>query len=176
MKKIVALLLALASVCALSAAAAQSVEVYRENASFYVEVTLPSGARIADTPSEGQTVIEYAVSGKPTVIITTAADELYTGQSLADLSKENLDLIVSGITVEMADPVTDIRKTADGREYIVANESTAENDTCDTVTLLNGYFIMIHVFYPDMRELTPEDMQIGPAIMETLRFVGNTNS
>jgi len=179
MKKIMALVLILCVVCALSAAAAQSVEIYREDTSFYIEVTLPNGARVSDTATDdhfSMTDLEYITQGKPSVVITTAADELYVGQSLSDLSKEDVELIINEITVEMADPVVDIRKTPEGYEYIVANESTENNDACDTVMLVNGYFMMVHVYYPDFRELTEEDMQIGPAVVETFRFVGNTNT
>ena len=42
--------------------------------------------------------------------------------------------------------------------------------------LVNGYFIMVQVYYEDYRELTPDDMLIGPSIAESFRFVGNTNS
>ena len=179
MKKTMALLLALCLVCALSAAAAQTVEIYREDASFYIEVTLPNGARVADTQTDehfSMTELEYITEGKPVVVITTAADELYVGQSLSDLSKEDVELIINEITVEMTDPAVDIRKTPEGYEYIVANESTQGNDACDTVMLVNGYFLMVQVYYPDFRELTEEDMQIGPSIVETFRFVGNTNT
>ncbi|MFH1512921.1 MAG: hypothetical protein ABIG45_06170 [Bacillota bacterium] len=179
MKKAIALALVLVSVFALAAAQAQEVEIHREDALFYIVVTLPNGARVAQSQTDGHnsmTDIEFITPGKPSVVITTAADEMYIGQSLSDLTKEEVELIINGITVEMAQPVSDIRKTADGYEYIVVNESMQENDTCDTVMLVNGYFIMVHVFYEDFSELTPEDQEIGPSIVETFRFVGNTNT
>ena len=47
-------------------------------------------------------------------------------------------------------------------KYIVASESTPDNDTCDTVMLVNGYFIMVNVFYADFSELTFEDERNRP--------------
>lgn len=179
MKKTIGFLLILALVCALTAAAAQSVEIYRESALFYIEVTLPNGAQVLSSATDetlSMTDIGFIEAGKPSVVITVAPDELYTGQNLADLTQAEVDLIVSEISMEMTDPVKDIRTTPDGVEYIVVNESTAVNDTCDTVMLVNGYFVMVHVYYEDYRELTQQDMEIGPSIMDTFRFVGNTNS
>ncbi len=179
MKKITALLMLLVSLCTLSAAAAQSLEIFREDSLFYIEITLPEGARAETAVAEdtlSRTNVEFITAGKPSVVITATPDETYVGQSLADLTREQVELIISGVTVEMAKPAVDIRKTADGYEYIVCNEGTEANDTCDTVMLVNGYFIMVHVFYPDYSELTPADMEIGPSIVETFRFVGNTNS
>ena len=179
MKKTIAILLLLAMALSAAFATAQEVEIHREDALFYIVVTLPNGARVKENTTDNHysmTELTFITAGKPSVIITTAADELYIGQSLSDLSKDEVAQIISDITVEMTEPVVDIRKTADGYEYIVANESTEVNDTCDTVMLVNGYFIMVHVFYDDAHELTPEDMNIGPSIVETFRFVGNTNT
>ena len=179
MKNALALLLALAMVCSLAAAAAQEIEIHREDALFYIVVTLPDGAQVINSTTNEHfslTEIGFTAPDKPTVIITTAADELYIGQSLSDLSAEEIGLIISGITVEMADPQTETHTTANGYQYIVVNEATHDNDTCDTVMLINGYFIMVHVFYDDSRELTPDDQLIGPSIVETFRFVGNTNT
>ncbi len=179
MKKITALLLMLALLFALGAAAAQNVEIYREDSLFYIEVTLPNGAR-TETPVAEDTMtrtnVEFITPGRPSVVITVTPDETYAGLSLSDLSREEVELIISGITVEMTNPEVEIRKTAEGYEYVVCNEGTAANDASDTVILVNGYFMMVHVFYPDYSELTPEDMEIGPSIVETFRFVGNTNS
>lgn len=179
MKKTIALLLILVSVCVFVSAAAQEIEIHREGELFYIVVTLPSGTRVNNSTTDEHfslTEIGYLADGKPTIIITTAADELYVGQSLSDLPREDVDRIVSEITVEMADPKVEVRVTPDGYEYIVANEQTETNDACDTVMLVNGYFIMVHVYYPDFSTLTPEDEAIGPTIVETFRFVGNTNS
>ena len=179
MKKTAALLLLLLTVCAVSAAAAQSVEIYREDSQFYIQVTLPSGARVESNTADetlSMTELSYITEGKPSVVITAAPDETYVGMNLSDLTKEEVDLIVSEITMEMAAPDVEIRKTPGGHEYIVCNESTQTNDASDTVMLVNGYFIMVHVFYPDNRELSAEDMNIAPSIVESIQFVGNTNS
>ena len=179
MKKTIALLLLLAVAFTGVLASAQEIEIHREDAQFYMVVTLPSGARVESSQNDENfslTVIGYIESGKPTIEITTAATELYAGLRLTDLAKEDVERIISDITVEMADPVTEVRTSPDGYEYIVANEQTEDNDTCDTVMLVNGFFIMVKVFYPDLSELTPEDEQIGPSIVDSFRFVGNTNS
>jgi hypothetical protein len=179
MKKALALLLLLAAVCAISAAAAQSVEIYREDDLFYIEVTLPSGARVSDSSGDEslfRTDLQYIAEGKPSVVISAAPDEPYTGLSLADLSQEDISLIVQSITVEMCEPQWDIQRTQEGYEYVVCNETATANDTCDTVMLVNGYFIIVHVFYEDNSELTEADMAIGPSIVESLRFIGNTNT
>ncbi|MBN1778132.1 MAG: hypothetical protein JW811_08435 [Clostridiales bacterium] len=180
MRKITTTVLILALICAfVPAAAAQEIEIHPENAQFYIVATLPGGSRVENSMTDGYfslTEIEYITVGRPSVVITTAADELYIGRSLSDLSKEDVNLIIATITVEMSEPVVEVGATPDGYEYIVVNESTATNDTCDTVMLINGYFIMVHVFYADFSELTEADMEIGPAIVETFRFVSNINS
>jgi len=180
MKKIAAILLFLALACALiPATAAQEIEIYPGDAPFYIVATLPGGFRVESSTIDEHfslTKIEHITEGNPSVVITTAADELYAGRNLSDLSREEVELIISEITVEMNDPVSEIGATTEGYEYIVVNESTQTNDTCDTVMLLNGYFIMVHVFYADNSELTDEDMQIGPAIVETIYIVSETNS
>ncbi len=179
MKQTIGLILILAMVFTLTAAAAETVEIYRENTLFYIEVTLPAGARVVNSTADetlSMTDIGFIDAGRPSVVITVAPDEQYSGQGMSDLTQEEVDLIISEITMEMAAPVEDLRYTPDGYAYIVVNESTAENDTCDAVMLVNGYFIMVNVFYPDYRELTEQDMAIGPSVMDTFRFVGNTNS
>ncbi|HPJ02006.1 MAG TPA: hypothetical protein PKU80_04135 [Candidatus Limiplasma sp.] len=179
MKKTIAVLLLIAAVFTWTAAAAQDIEIHREGELFYIVVTLPSGTRVENSQTDEHfslTEIGYLTSGKPVIAITTAADELYVGLSLSDLPREDIDRIISEISVEMADPKTEVRVTPEGYEYIVVNEQTDANDACDTVMLVNGYFIMVHVYYPDFSTLTPEDEAIGPAIVETFRFVGNTNS
>ena len=179
MKRILSLLFILALLCTASAASAQEIEIHREDNLFYIVVTLPSGARVTDYSADeyfSLTKIDYVTAGMPSVVITAAPDELYTGQSLSDLPKDDIDLIINEITVEMTNPVTEIRSTANGYEYIAVNESTADNDACDCVMLINGYFVMVHVYHTDFSELTPDEVTIGPSIIETLRFVGNTNS
>jgi hypothetical protein len=179
MKKTAALLLILLTVCAVSAAAAQNVEIYREDSLFYIQVTLPDGAQVLSSTTDetlSMTELSYVADGKPSVVVTVAPDETYVGLSLSDLAKEEVDLIVSEITMEMAAPTVEIREAPGGYEYIVLNESTETNDASDTVMLVNGYFIMVHVFYADYHELTAQDMEIGPSIVESFQFVGNTNS
>jgi hypothetical protein len=179
MKKTAALLLILLTVCAVSAAVAQNVEIYREDSLFYIQVALPDGARVLSTTTDetlSMTELSYAAQDKPSVVITAAPDETYVGLSLSDLTKEEVDLIVNEITMEMASPAVELRTAPGGYEYIVLNESTETNDVCDTVTLVNGYFIMVHVFYADYHALTAQDMEIGPSIVESFQFVGSTNS
>ena len=179
MKKIIAVILLFASILMFAAAGAQEIEIHREDELFYIVVTLPAGARVESSMNEEHfslMEIQYITSGMPFIVITTAADELYVGQNLSDLPSEEVDLIISGITLEMTEPDVEIRVSADGYEYIVVNETAGTNDTCDTIMLVNGYFIMVHVYYADFSELTQDDQAIGPAIVETFRFVGNTNS
>jgi len=177
MKKIIALFAALALLCAFTAASAEEVTVYQEQDQFSISITLPEGAQVIDTTANDQfsmTELGFAAGGRPTVIITVAADELYVGQSLSDLTEDEKQLIISEITVEMAAPAVDLRTSPEGYEYIVANETTEGNDASDTVMLLNGYFIMVHVYYEDYAELTEVDAQIGPSIMETLQYLSDT--
>ena len=181
MKKSISLILVLLLVsgCTLTALAAQTIEIYQEEELFYMEVNLPNGARVAESTINDSlfiTRLEYITEGKPSIVITVAPDEPYFGQNLSDLSKEEVELIIGGITLEMAEPSVDILNTPGGDEYIVANETTEDNDTCDTVMLADGYFIMVHVYYEDFSELTEDDMEIGPSIMDTLQCFGNTNS
>lgn len=179
MKKTIALMLVLAAGCAFAPATAQDIEIRWEDAMSYIVFTLPEGAQVASSLTDGQfsmTEVEFPAAGKPRVIITTAADELYVGLDLANLPQEDVDRIIREITVEMAEPSVEIRVTPDGHMYIVANESTPANDTCDAVTLINGYFVMVNVFYADFSELTAEDQEIAPSIVETFRFVDNANT
>ena len=179
MKKIAALLLLLCMVCVIWPAAAQEIEIHREEPLFYIVVTLPDSARVTQSITDDHfslTELEFPVTGKPVIVITTAADELFVGQSLSDLSQDEIQMIIGDITVEMANPSVDIHSTADGYVYITVNENTQENDICETVMLLNGYFIMVHVYYPDNSRLTDQDEAYGPSIVETLHWVDNTNS
>ena len=179
MKKIGSVLLVLLLVCTLAAATAEDLEIHRDDAQFYFVVSVPEGAQVTDHRTDEQfsiTQIEFLAPGKPTIIITTAADELYIGQNLSDLSDADVERIIAEITVEMAAPQTEIRTTPEGYQYIVVNESTPDNDTCDAVMLVNGYFVMVNVFYADFSELTLEDEKIGPSIVDTFRFVDNVNS
>jgi len=179
MKRILALLLTAVSVCLITCAAAQDVTIHGEDTAFFVKVTLPLGAQLKSSEmldEYSMVTADFRADGKPLIIITTAIDEKYIGLSLSDLSREEVESIISTITVEMSEPETQLRTSDDGYDYIVANETTEKNDVSDTVMLVNGYFIMVHVYYEDFSELSEEDNEIGPDIMDTLSFIGFTNT
>lgn len=179
MKKILPILIVLALLCSVTAATAEELEIQQGEDLFSIGVTLPEGAHVANFTSDDQfsmLEIGFDTEGRPSIVITVAADELYIGQSLSDLTQDEKNLIISEITVEMVSPQVEIRTSQAGYEYIVANETTEANDTSDTMMLLDGYFVMVHVYNEDYSELNPEDAEIGPSIVETLHYLDGGNS
>ena len=74
MKKIAALLLLLGLACVIWPAAAQEIEIHREEPLFYIVVTLPEGAQVAQSTTDDHfslTELEYLVTGKPVIVIAT---------------------------------------------------------------------------------------------------------
>ena len=174
MKRTFALLLILSLLCILASAAAQEAVITKEDAPFSVAFTLPGGSRVSELTANdaySMSSIRFLTGHKPAVDVIMAPAALYGGLSFADLSAEEIDQIIKELTVEMTQPVADIRATPDGHEYIAANEADKRNDTSDAVMLVNGYFIMVHVYYENFGELNTQDNAIAPSIVDTFRFI-----
>jgi|GEM_PF-2087709 len=179
MKRTFALLLILSMLCILASAAAQEAVITKEDAPFSVAFTLPGGARVSELTANdaySMSSVRFITGYRPAVDIIIAATEKYSGLSFADLSAGEIDKVITDLTAEMTHPVADIRATPDGHEYIVANETDKRNDTSDAVMLVDGYFIMVHVYYDNFGELSDQDVKIAPSIVDTFRFIDSDKS
>lgn len=178
MKKSFVLFLTLAMLCAFTAASAQEISIYNGDAQFTINVTLPEDVQVLDNITAASytlTDFAYLTEGSPLMVITVAPYAQYQGKSFADLTQDEMDMVLGTVTLEKAAPAVEARTTPEGYEYLVVNETTADNDVCDTVMLYEGYFIMVHVYYDNFSELTQQDIEIGPSIMDSLWIAGDTN-
>ncbi|MFH1512724.1 MAG: hypothetical protein ABIG45_05185 [Bacillota bacterium] len=174
MKKIILLLLVMVFAFSAAAADGQVIQISEDQDGFDLFLTLPENASVVSMETdEYHVILSVAIEGKENLAIkiVSAPDELYADRSLADLSDEEIASIVLWYTEEMILPGTEAYVSEDGHDYIVLNENYGGNDSCETITLILGYHIMISVTNEDYSVLSEEDMGIGGAIMETLQVV-----
>ncbi len=163
-------------VLAFGAAAAdgQVIQITEDQDGFDLFLTLPENAAVVSTESdEYHSILSVAIEGKDnlSIEIVSAPDELYADRSLADLSDEEVASIVLWYTEDMVQPGVEYSVSVNNHDYIVLNENYGGNDSCETITLIMGYHIMISVTNEDYSVLSEEDMAIGSAIMDTLQVV-----
>jgi hypothetical protein len=176
MKKYFMLLLVVVFALASAAVAADNglTKIYEGDDDFDLYMTLPENVIITGSGTmDDFTHIEVAVEGNDQlwVSIIIAPDELYADKSLADLTDEEVSEFVGWYTEEMIKPDVQRLTNNNGIDYIILNESTEDNDSSETVTLVRGYDIMISVFLNDYSELDKGEETIGFALMDTLQAI-----
>lgn len=174
MKKLFVLLLVMVFAISFAAAEGQIIKISEDQDAFDLFITLPENASIVSTEVEDEySITDIVIEGNDMldVKIVTSPDELYAGVSLSDLSDEDVNGIVGWFIEELIQP--NIVKNVSGNniEYIVINEDNEGNDSCETITLVRGYEIMISVSRTDFSDLSADEMAIGAAIMETLQIM-----
>ena len=178
MKKIALLLLVMVFAISVAAADSQTIKISEDQDAFDLYLTLPLGSVIVGTEVEDEySITTVEINGDENLIvrIVTAPDELYAGVSLADLSDDEIAMIVSWYTEEMIQPSVDHFTSDNGLDYVVINEEYADgsSDSSEAISLVLGYEIMVSVTHADYSVLTNTEMTIAPAIVETLTVTEN---
>lgn len=176
MKKFFILLLVVVFVFASTAVAADNglTKIYEGDDDFDIYMTLPDNVVITGAETTDDfTHIDIAIEGNDHlwVSVIIAPDELYADMSLADLTDEEVNELVGWYTEEMVMPDVQRLTNNNGFDYIILNESTEDNDSSETVTLVKGYDIMISVTMDDYSELNKGEETIGFALMDTLQVL-----
>ncbi len=176
MKKYFMLLLVVVFAFASTAIAADNglTKIYEGDDDFDLYMALPDNVVITGSETADDfTRIAVTVQGNDHlwVSIIIAPDELYADKSLADLTDEEVNELVGWYTEEMVQPDVQRLTNNNGFDYIILNESTQDNDSSETVTLVKGYDIMISVTLDDYAELNKGEETIGFALMDTLQVM-----
>lgn len=150
MKKFFALLLTLSLLCC--AALAETTSLTN------VVLPLPEGAEIVTSyADESYYGAEVHKDGVANVMFIVAPSEIYDGQSLADLSEEDLKDLTDLILEDMADGSTcALETTPSGNQYLMIRER-GEGNSNIILTVYRGYFIQLTQFNEDFSELTDAD-------------------
>ena len=155
MKKITAILLALALVLCSCAALAEE-----ETASVYanIELPLPEGAEILNRYEDSSYfAVQIAKDGVADVYLVVAPSELFNGLSLADLSEEEMKELQELLLADLASDTTcTVETTPDGNQYLFIRER-GESSSNTIVTLYRGYFIQLNQFEDDFSDMDEAD-------------------
>lgn len=171
MKKLSAVLCVLVILFAVSFAAAQTVRFVEDSPDFNIEMELPEGTVLGNQTSQGLvSVVELRHNDRANVRVSIAPSELYDGQSLKDMSDEDVGLLVTALCSEYASPLVEIGETPEGNEYIYicSNEITDIDSIC---TVYKGYFITLTQMNDDLSPLADSDQEYLLTLLYNLKFL-----
>lgn len=172
MKKLIAVLLALMLFTITPLAMADTVKLTENASGFDLSVDLPAGASV-NVQTEGDvpyTFISFADQTQPQIYISVAPTEEYDEDSIAALSKEDLDNLFAVVSADFDQPSYSIAKTDGGYDYMLV-EDDSQTDTALLVMLYKGYFIQASIWNANYDVLTGDDMKTLTSLMDTLKII-----
>lgn len=172
MKKVLALLLAMLLLAMAPLSLAETAKLTENASGFDLTIDMPADAtvNIETTGDVPYTFITFSDTTKPLLYISVAPNEEYTEDSLAKLSKEDLDGLFTMFSADLDDPSYKMKKTAGGYDYMLINDNSA-SDSALMVLLYNGYFIQMSVWNDNYTELTSDNITVAESLIDTLKIV-----
>jgi len=172
MKKALALLLAIVLLAMAPLSLAETVKLTENASGFDLTIDMPDDAtvNIETTGDVPYTFITFSDTSKPLLYISVAANEEYTEDSLAKLSKEDLDSLFTMFSADLDDPSYEMKKTPSGYDYMLINDNSA-TDSALLVLLYEGYFIQMSVWNNNYTELTADNLTMAESLIDTLKIV-----
>ncbi len=172
MKKILALLTALAVLAVAPLALAETVKLTENASGFDLTMDLPEGASVhvetnGDVP---YTFITLADETSPLFFVSVAPSEEYEGNTLASLSSADLDTLFAAVSADLDSPSYQMKKTAGGYDYMLV-EDDSQTDSALMVLIYEGYFVQMTMWNPSYATLTAEDMVVAEGLLDTLKIV-----
>ena len=176
MKKILALILAVAMLCgvcsAFAEAANKDVIVYDDSLSF--AFTYPEGYTATATVEDGilTNMIMPADATAPGFAMVIAADNaLDEYNTLNEVDDETKATFAAAIAEDLNNATWEVRTTGLGTELIVIDEQDADYDMVIVACLYHGYVLAMYVGNADGSEVSAEAVDTAVQIYTDLEFV-----
>lgn len=171
MKRLIALLFAVALLLAVTPSLAEAVNLTENASGFNVAIDLPDGAMVSvktydDVP---YTFITFADATAPQLYISVAPTEEYEGYTIDTLTKDEQEHLFSIISMDYDSPTYSIGQTDAGYPYMLV-EDESETDSAMLIILYEGYFVEASFWNPNYDMLVTDDMSLVTALLDTLTF------
>ncbi len=173
MKKILAMVLALTLIALSVAALAEPVKLTENASGFDLTIDLPEGAAVKVETNDDvpYTFITFADASMPKVYISVAATEEYDpDETLASLSKDDLDTLFTTVSEDFDKPSYKLKKTTGGNDYMLVEDDSA-TDSALLLMLYKGYFIQMTIWNEDYAVLTDAQTKAAEALLDTVKIV-----
>ena len=177
MKKILAMVLALTLVAFSVAALADTVKLTENASGFDLTTDLPEGATVKVETNDDvpYTFITFTDTTMPKVYISVAATEEYAqDETLASLSKDDLDTLFTTVSADLDKPSYQLKKTEAGNDYILV-EDDSETDSALLLMLYKGYFVQMTIWNDDYAVLTDTQTTAAEALLDTVKITDIAN-
>ena len=106
----------------------------------------------------------------PTYDLTIAPSDLFEGKNLSELSHEECQRLADAMANDADQPKVSFLTLENGLYAILLEEETERNDFAVLETLVNGYFIGLHVRYESYEKLSAADLENMLAIMGSIEI------
>lgn len=171
MKKLLAILLAMALTLGCGLAAAEtSVRFVEDSTDFDIEMPLPEGATVGEKIAVGSlSMFEILKDGLATVRVTIAPSDIYDKESLADLDDEEVLALMTLAGEQYEVPEMTIDTTPLGNKYIHVC-ANSEFDIDSVFTLYMGYFIELTQWHDDYSTITDDDLAFMLQLLHNIEF------
>ena len=172
MKKILALLLALALLAFAPSSLADAIKLTENASGFDLSIDLPADAtvRVETNGDVPYTFISFTDETQPMLYISVAPSEEYEGVTLASLSSDELDTLFASVSADLDMPSYQMKQTAGGYDYMLV-EDDSSTDSATMVIIYEGYFIQMTVWNANYDMLTDDDLSACEALLDTLQIV-----
>jgi len=187
MKKLIALLLALAMLCSVAAFAEETevAEIAEPGVSVELDQIVDFSLKLDAIP-EGYVYDEYTVDGMIYFTLSNPDDEdalIYAGSVAFSEEFDGYTLVVADLTEEQIAqmeamivgdewlaPTFAFDKTAHGTDVIIVNENDGISDYAEIVTIYQGYFITISLLKAE-GQIADSDIAAGVQAMSDIWIV-----
>lgn len=171
MKKKISVLLVLLLTFTCMSCLAEVVPLAESTDRFDMTLALPEGASLSINDEYDTTTFANAVMPDVAeVMITIGPGEEYGEQSLAELSDEEVQLLVENTIEDFDNPTSEINTTPSGNKYILVRQE-GEYAMATIFTLYRGYFVQLTQFHDDLSPLTDKDTAFLMDILYGIEFV-----
>ena len=136
-----------------------------------IDITMdkvPEGYTYTTENADGALYATFTCEGKPTYIVSVAYIDFFADYTLdvSELADEELDEMIDLLGEGYDMPTISFHQTEHGTDLIVIDETDAENDYGEILTIYQGFFISCEML-SDV-ELTEDDYQVAYQILSDL--------
>lgn len=175
MKKLLIMLLAALMILSSAAIAEQTPTVVfqDEDVSFDVTMIIPDGYT-PEQSQEGRYLHIHLLpddTAKAEYSVSVAYSELSDGQTINDMSLDDVRTILSFVELDYAAPQVTETFTKEGTRIYLVDETGGDSDYMTAVTLYKGYFVTVEIHMPDFSQLTEADADLAIELLGDMQLV-----
>ena len=134
---------------------------------------VPEGYSFDKEEADGAVYVTFTCEGKPTYFVSVAYIDYFDGYTLNtdDLANEEMEELNSMLTEGYSGAAIYFSETAYGTDLIVVDETAAESDYGEIITIYEGYFITCTIMGSGDAELTADDYTTGVQILSDMWMI-----